>query len=55
MMTHIAGNVTVKEPVKKWGVLLSRKSQAEDRNCQPAVMPSKKQNLSLKAFEGIST
>lgn len=36
MMTHIAGNVTVKEPVKKWGVLLSRKSQAEDRNCQPA-------------------
>lgn len=36
MIAPIAGNVSIKEPVKKWCVLLSRKSLSENRNCQLA-------------------
>lgn len=36
MIAHTAGNVSIKEQVKKWCVLLSGKSLTENRNCQPS-------------------
>lgn len=55
MIAHISGNVSIKEPLKKWCALLSGKSLAENKSANMLMMLSKNQNTSLKVFEVIFT